>query len=40
MYLIPVFATAALLFGTVNGLIAAHYLDAPNTEIEVPKLTG
>lgn len=39
-YLIPIFATAALLFGTVNGLIAAHYLDAPNTELEAPKLTG
>ncbi len=26
-YLFPVFAAAALLFGTVNGLIAAHYLD-------------
>lgn len=28
-YLIPIFAAAALVFGTVNGLIAAHYLDAP-----------
>ena len=26
-YLIPIFATAALLFGTVNGLIAARFLD-------------
>jgi heptaprenyl diphosphate synthase len=26
-YLIPIFAVAALVFGTVNGLIAAHYLD-------------
>ncbi len=26
-YLIPVFATAALVFGTVNGLIAAHFMD-------------
>lgn len=24
-YLIPIFAAAALVFGTVNGLIAAHY---------------
>ena len=40
MYLIPIFAAAALLFGTVNGLIAAHYLDAPHTEPEAPKLTG
>ena len=33
-YLIPVFATAALAFGTVNGLIAAHFMenaDSPNT---------
>lgn len=34
-YLIPVFAAAALLFGTVNGLIAAHYLDKPQAG-EVP----
>ena len=26
-YLIPIFATAALVFGTVNGLIAAHFMD-------------
>ena len=26
-YLIPVFAAAALVFGTVNGLVAAYYLD-------------
>ena len=26
-YLIPVFATAALVFGTVNGLVAAHFMD-------------
>ena len=26
-YLIPVFATAALVFGTVNGLIAARFMD-------------
>lgn len=25
-YLLPIFATAALLFGTVNGLVAAHYM--------------
>ncbi len=25
-YLFPIFATAALVFGTVNGLIAAHFL--------------
>jgi len=32
-YLIPIFATAALVFGTVNGLIAAHYLDEPNSDM-------
>ncbi len=26
-YLIPIFATAALIFGTVNGLIAARFMD-------------
>ena len=32
-YLIPIFATAALVFGTVNGLIAAHYLDEPQPDL-------
>jgi heptaprenyl diphosphate synthase len=32
LYLVPIFAAAALLFGTVNGLIAAHYLDEPRTD--------
>ena len=27
LYLVPIFAVAALLFGTVNGLIAAHFLN-------------
>ncbi|MBI3902488.1 MAG: Gx transporter family protein [Nitrosomonadales bacterium] len=31
LYLVPIFAVAALLFGTVNGLIAAHYLHEPDT---------
>lgn len=31
-YLLPVFALAALVFGTVNGLIAARFLGAPQTE--------
>jgi heptaprenyl diphosphate synthase len=31
LYLVPVFACAALVFGTVNGLIAAHYLQLPDT---------
>ena len=30
-YLIPIFATAALVFGTVNGLIAARFM---NTKYE------
>lgn len=30
-YLIPIFATAALVFGTVNGLVAARFMD--NAEI-------
>ncbi|HEY6095915.1 MAG TPA: Gx transporter family protein [Gallionellaceae bacterium] len=29
-YLLPVFAAAALVFGTVNGLIAARFMDAQN----------
>ena len=28
LYLVPIFAAAALVFGTVNGLVAAHYLNA------------
>ena len=32
LYLVPVFAAAALIFGTVNGLIAAHYLNEPQVE--------
>ena len=27
LYLVPIFAAAALIFGTANGLIAAHYLN-------------
>lgn len=27
LYLVPIFATAALVFGTVNGLIAARFLE-------------
>jgi heptaprenyl diphosphate synthase len=34
-YLIPIFATAALVFGTVNGLIAARFMDnGDNTDPE------
>jgi heptaprenyl diphosphate synthase len=35
-YLIPIFATAALVFGTVNGLIAARFMD--NTETVKPHM--
>lgn len=28
LYLVPIFATAALVFGTVNGLIAARFIEA------------
>jgi heptaprenyl diphosphate synthase len=31
-YLVPVFAAAALIFGTLNGLIAAKLLDAPDKD--------
>ncbi len=34
-YLIPVFATAALVFGTVNGLIAARFIDTTQAMKEV-----
>lgn len=30
-YLLPIFAIAALLFGTVNGLVAAHFLNTNRT---------
>ncbi len=33
-YLIPIFATAALVFGTVNGLIAARFMDNADTASE------
>jgi heptaprenyl diphosphate synthase len=29
-YLIPIFATAALIFGTVNGLIASRFMNSKN----------
>lgn len=32
-YLIPVFAAAALVFGTVNGLIAARFMDNEENQI-------
>lgn len=33
LYLVPIFAAAALLFGTVNGLIAAHYINEPKSDL-------
>jgi heptaprenyl diphosphate synthase len=32
LYLVPVFAVAALLFGSINGLIAAHLMARQETE--------
>jgi heptaprenyl diphosphate synthase len=37
-YLFPIFAAAALVFGTVNGLIAAHFL--MDKHAPFPKLAG
>jgi heptaprenyl diphosphate synthase len=31
LYLVPIFAVTALVFGAVNGVIAAHYLDENRT---------
>jgi len=36
-YLIPIFATAALVFGTVNGLIAARFMEETPTP-SIPQL--
>ncbi len=36
-YLIPIFATTALLFGTVNGLIAARFMEETSTP-SIPQL--
>ena len=35
-YLIPIFATAALIFGTVNGLIVARFMDNTNSDTLSP----
>jgi heptaprenyl diphosphate synthase len=36
-YLIPIFATAALVFGTVNGLIVSSFMDnSNNTKTDRP----
>lgn len=36
-YLVPVFAAAALVFGTVNGLIAAHFINGQRTgQLQTP----
>lgn len=34
-YLLPIFATAALVFGTVNGMIAARFINTPESDGEV-----
>jgi len=39
-YLIPIFATAALVFGTVNGLIAASFMDETLSPSPNGKETG
>ena len=31
-YLLPIFAVAALVFGTTNGLIAAHFIETPQIQ--------
>ena len=35
LYLVPIFAAAALLFGTVNGLIAAHFLNPTSSRLPI-----
>jgi heptaprenyl diphosphate synthase len=35
-YLLPIFATAALVFGTVNGLIAARFVE---NKTDYPQIT-
>lgn len=39
-YLVPVFATAALVFGTINGLVAARLLATAASEPLVAKVAG
>ena len=39
-YLIPIFAAAALLFGTVNGLIAAHFINSSAPLLPLPPGEG
>lgn len=39
-YLLPVFAGAALLFGMVNGLVAAHFLSSPAPQGSFPDGAG
>ena len=40
LYLVPIFAVAALLFGTVNGLIAAHFINPAATVLPLPPGEG
>ncbi len=35
-YLLPLFATAALVFGTINGLVAARLLAMPVANAATP----
>lgn len=40
-YLVPIFAVSALLFGTVNGLAAAHFLNLPaDTSLSSEKMSA
>ncbi|MBY0577090.1 MAG: Gx transporter family protein [Gallionellaceae bacterium] len=39
-YLIPIFAAAALVFGTVNGLIAARFLDPEYEKLSTKNMKG
>ena len=40
LYLVPIFAAAALLFGTVNGLIAAYFLNSAAPILPLPSGEG
>ena len=39
-YLIPIFAAAALIFGTVNGLIAARFMDTESESLSTKNAKG
>jgi heptaprenyl diphosphate synthase len=40
VYLVPVFATAALAFGAVNGIVAAHFMGAAQEHLLPPLEEG